>query len=90
MKILNSLISGELYPIEVYKQIFIISILSGDHGIHVFSSENFNFPKVIKENETEPSSLHNTTKDLNDFANSASKLAFYWNVTHHTEKMMTV
>ena len=56
MKILNSLISGELYPIEVYKQIFIISILSGDHGIHVFSSENFDFPKEIKQNETEPSS----------------------------------
>ena len=54
--IFNSLIPGKLYPIDIYKQIFIISILSGDNGIHVYSSEKFNFPEKLKLNETEPSS----------------------------------
>ena len=92
---------GELYPMEVYMNMFSMSIISGEDGNIVLPSFNSNFTNEIKQKNTTEAAQENGQKDQNntrmlvqqneteDYATTAAKLAFNWNITKHTNETMT-
>lgn len=68
---------------------FNISIISGEDGSIIFPSFNLNFTNVTEQNNTNMLAMLNETEYLDDYEKYAELLAFYWNVTNHTDKIIT-
>ena len=92
---------GQVYPMEVYRNMLSMSIISGEDGNIVLPSLNSNFTNEIKQQNTTEAAQENGQKDQNntrmlvqqneteDYATTAAKLAFNWNITKHTNETMT-